>query len=337
MGFTTQDALAMAQASGQILNAGYNYAAIAKDKEENERTREFTKEMYQRQVDDARENWRMQNEYNSPTAQMERLKAAGLNPNLIYGSGSGAASGNASSLAGQGTYHNVTPYQRPQNVFAGLASIAEGFAMAANIKKTQAEVGNIESHTALTQQQTLSEMIRRDGMNYANAKTREEAAIWKNKLEMDLKLYGRQINKLGAEIGLISSKTTTNDIFNSRYASRLDLQERGMLLSNRNSASDLLTKAFQRQYIMQQIEESVSRTLLNDSTRLNIHPAQVKSIAGDIALKSATLKGKDFENWANDYLKKNGIDPRKLGGGSLAQKLGLDRFYYLSEDLRNPY
>lgn len=35
--------------------------------------------------------WNLQNAYNTPSAQMERLKAAGLNPNLIYGSGSSAA------------------------------------------------------------------------------------------------------------------------------------------------------------------------------------------------------------------------------------------------------
>lgn len=40
------------------------------------------------------EMWNRQNAYNSPQAQMERLKAAGLNPNLVYGSG--AVSGNTS-------------------------------------------------------------------------------------------------------------------------------------------------------------------------------------------------------------------------------------------------
>lgn len=39
--------------------------------------------------------WNMQNQYNSPTAQMQRFKDAGLNPNLIYGQGS---PGNATQL-----------------------------------------------------------------------------------------------------------------------------------------------------------------------------------------------------------------------------------------------
>lgn len=42
--------------------------------------------------------WDYQNAYNSPQQQMERLKAAGLNPRLIYGSG-GASGGNAGPIA----------------------------------------------------------------------------------------------------------------------------------------------------------------------------------------------------------------------------------------------
>ena len=39
----------------------------------------------------------MQNEYNTPESQMARLKKAGLNPHLIYGSSVGGATGNAGS------------------------------------------------------------------------------------------------------------------------------------------------------------------------------------------------------------------------------------------------
>lgn len=39
--------------------------------------------------------WNMQNEYNTPLAQMQRYQQAGLNPNLIYGNGVSSA-GNAS-------------------------------------------------------------------------------------------------------------------------------------------------------------------------------------------------------------------------------------------------
>lgn len=45
------------------------------------------------------EFWRMQNEYNSPTAQMARLREAGLNPRYIYGSSGSQAVGNADKIA----------------------------------------------------------------------------------------------------------------------------------------------------------------------------------------------------------------------------------------------
>ena len=45
------------------------------------------------------EFWKMQNQYNTPAAQMQRLKDAGLNPNLIYGSSPAGASGSAGSIA----------------------------------------------------------------------------------------------------------------------------------------------------------------------------------------------------------------------------------------------
>lgn len=57
----------------------------------NRRTREWNEKMYAQQRQDSLSDWRMQNEYNSPTAQMQRFRDAGLNPNLIYGQTNEAA------------------------------------------------------------------------------------------------------------------------------------------------------------------------------------------------------------------------------------------------------
>ena len=46
------------------------------------------------------EQWHRQNKYNSPEAQMERLKAAGLNPHLLYGQGVKGATGQADAVPG---------------------------------------------------------------------------------------------------------------------------------------------------------------------------------------------------------------------------------------------
>lgn len=63
--------------------------------------RQLAEEAYNRNV----AQWMRENDYNSPSAQMQRFKEAGLNPNLIYGQGS---NGNAS-----GSPQFETPYYSP--------------------------------------------------------------------------------------------------------------------------------------------------------------------------------------------------------------------------------
>lgn len=57
--------------------------------------------------------WNKSNAYNTPQAQMERYKAAGLNPNLIYGSGS-ASAGNAGPIKTESpAYYHAPPISLP--------------------------------------------------------------------------------------------------------------------------------------------------------------------------------------------------------------------------------
>lgn len=58
----------------------------------NKKTREWNEKMYGIQREDALRDWEVQNAYNSPEQQMARLKAAGLNPNLVYGTGAATSS-----------------------------------------------------------------------------------------------------------------------------------------------------------------------------------------------------------------------------------------------------
>lgn len=65
-------------------------------------TNAANEEMQQQQNKWNLEQWNRNNAYNHPAAQMQRLKAAGLNPDLLYGQNAGGAMGNSASPA-QGT------------------------------------------------------------------------------------------------------------------------------------------------------------------------------------------------------------------------------------------
>lgn len=84
-------AAALIAGGANVLGSAINAGSSAY---QNAKSRQFAVQMYDRQTQDAIRFWNMQNEYNSPTAQMQRYKDAGLNPNLIYGQRGGNA-GNA--------------------------------------------------------------------------------------------------------------------------------------------------------------------------------------------------------------------------------------------------
>lgn len=88
--------------------------------------------------------WRMNNEYNSPQAQMKRFEQAGLNPNLIYGQGT---SGNSSSPP-----QMITPQAPKFDKAAAELSRAfniEGIrTMIANRQKAQADANKARADAA---------------------------------------------------------------------------------------------------------------------------------------------------------------------------------------------
>lgn len=122
------------------------------------------------------QNWHMANEYNSPKAQMERYKAAGLNPNLVYGSLGQTAAGNLSSPSSSGINPrtnfsgSVTSYMiaaaQAKNLQLQNSNIQEqNNQIRANIAKTNAETRNIEE---TTNKLLEFKQLQKDAIDYAN-------------------------------------------------------------------------------------------------------------------------------------------------------------------------
>lgn len=84
---------------GGVFNGTMGYLGQKQANEANlqiaRETNEANRKLAQYQWNKNLEMWNLQNQYNSPAAQMRRFKQAGLNPNLIYGQGN---AGNATTL-----------------------------------------------------------------------------------------------------------------------------------------------------------------------------------------------------------------------------------------------
>lgn len=109
--------------------------------------------------------WNMQNAYNHPTQQMARLRDAGLNPNLIYGTSPTSAVGNAEGIApAKAAEYNL------QNPLASIGSIS-------NLKNTEAQTDNLNTQNTVLANEALLKSAQRAGQLIGNSKNRLDYEI----------------------------------------------------------------------------------------------------------------------------------------------------------------
>ena len=121
--------------------------AVATGKQ-NKKSRQFSRETYAKTKADNIQFWNMQNEYNSPEAQMQRLKKAGLNPNMVYDKGGAIQpAGNISTPDVQGGQFRTPDFG---SIGTGLV---QGYF---DTKIKQAQYDNLKAaNTKITQENAL--------------------------------------------------------------------------------------------------------------------------------------------------------------------------------------
>lgn len=93
----------------------------------------------------------MNNAYNSPEQQMARLKAAGLNPNMIYGASAPTGTSGGAPTAPKA---DVPDFQnvKPMDIAGGIGSYVD-------IKMKEAQTENIKADTAQKRETTTGKQI----------------------------------------------------------------------------------------------------------------------------------------------------------------------------------
>lgn len=167
---------------------------------QNVKNRKFAREMYDRQRQDALIDWQTQNAYNSPKAQMERFKEAGLNPHLIYGQTNEApAVRSSSSSSSQGTAPSFEPMSKigqAYDVQMRSAQIDQTKEATENLKK-QREVMNADILAKLKSVGFTDARIAEIMQNMEQRKTLfphqlESARLANEKTESDIALAWRK-------------------------------------------------------------------------------------------------------------------------------------------------
>lgn len=215
-----------AAAAGSLINAGQTGRM-------NRKSRQFSREMYDKTKQDNIAFWNMQNEYNSPQAQMKRLQEAGLNPNLVYGSGQAQqAAGNISTPDVQ------SPQWRTPEYGNSLQNLSQYF----DFEIKQAQVDNLKAQTANTQEQTLLNIIRQDGEYWSNLSTQTKAKLDTELMEVSADSAREKLRQLKIQ---------------NQY--QTDEAERAILMFEprlQNAVEDILTKRLGREVSQQQLRNA---------------------------------------------------------------------------------
>ena len=136
------------------------------------------------------EQWYRENAYNAPDEQMRRLRNAGLNPNLVYGTGT--VTGNTSTTGPRfdrpDVEYNYEPFQFPANAISrGIQFIQENRLKDRQIAETEERVKNLA-----TQRDALRVKIQSELINQIYYKLRGKSAGLK--YELDQSLFQTQID-----------------------------------------------------------------------------------------------------------------------------------------------
>lgn len=248
----------------------------------NSQSLAFQREMYERQRQDALADWDRNNQYNSPQEQMRRLKEAGLNPNLVYGSGAvgNSASPIRSSSAGS---PNLSPI-RVDPSFIG-DSINTYF----NVQKQKAEIDILDQQEKLMKSQETLNVVKAITENEKPSLVRSQTKL--------------------ADTNSVLADTKQQNLQFQTYTGQQLLQGRI------NLQNQLVQKA------QQDIATSKSQESLNDSRTLTENQLRTIRVA-NILQTIATQKAVEEKNYAaipliNTQIAqlKNNIASYKLDGG----------------------
>lgn len=285
-------------------DASFKYGVSEDTKATNKANKEMNAENNQTQIDLWNQQkeydykmWQENNAYNAPSAQVERLKAAGINPALAL---SNISTGESRSTAGGQSTPNTT------------AATFENPANEVNMKvQNLALIGKQLSDISKQYQETRALDMQNNWMNVE--KSASVASILKdNKLKDEAVENASLANRLFRDT--YSAKVMEQEEnANIAWRTGLNLAAQGSLIELQKDSADYYNKHVQPQELNNlkaqygSIVANSFATVLDAKTRaalaksqIKLNDKQIEAIAQNIKEVCAKTKGLEFVNRLND-------------------------------------
>lgn len=212
----------------------------------NRKNREFALQQYEREKTDNLAQWQRQNEYNSPSAQMERLQSAGLNPNLVYGKGADNIA--APIVAARG--------QSPQAT-APRMDLTRPFSDYQNYALRKAQIDNQTVQNTVLLQEAALKAATTASVVQNTAKSSFDLDLAKELRQISANVAGEQLRKLQFDNNYTIEKT---EQFVAQKASNIQMAAEKVLSERANRANT----ETERNRINAMIEQVRSSTALQN-------------------------------------------------------------------------
>lgn len=280
--------------------------AIKFQREENEKARKYNKEMAEYQNLVARENTISERLYNSPVSVMQRLKDAGINPDLAF-TNEGASFANASA-APAASVSSVAPAD-VGSIISGTQLPVESILQSVTALKTMAETSKIKADTKKTQGEITSLDLDNIRKAATNGKMIELDNFQIDLAKSTLNLNEAQLTNLRQNL---ENMKTQNDLMNSQideivaHTRNLD----SSTLVNRVNAY-LETKKFENDCIR------LAQELKESDARINLSNAQAKEILLLVMAKKLNIDSQTFLNHAKTSESYTQNENLKIEGNNL--------------------
>lgn len=172
------------------------------------------KDLAKYQYDLNMQGWREMNEYNSPKNQMARFQEAGLNPNLIYGSGS-ASAGNAGSVP-EYRAPNLARFQAFDNVgsqfLAGMMQIQQLNNLDKQGQLIDAQTDLAHHNSDVAKANAMNTMAMVPGTRAKSIVADMETHYYEDKQKYALKQAAATLQETERRIELIGRQVTNADL-----------------------------------------------------------------------------------------------------------------------------
>lgn len=240
------------------------------------------------------EMWNLQNAYNDPSKQIERLMNAGLNPNLAYGHGTLA---NTSAQMPSTSMPSVQKADTPQFDILGAVTAAQDM----KLKEAQSNILG---------QQALTEVAKRENLQVEKLKTIADTARQQQETEFGKKMFPQSF-----EYQKLINDRIMNEI------KSIQLQSISEVSRNQNIIADTALKGAQTsntqgQTALQplqakQLAANISNIMQNtreSSSRVQQIAQQIKASETDITFKEAQTIATQIDNYyQNQGVGKSGL------------------------------